>query len=120
MREIVFYRTESGKCPVEEFLESLSDKQVGKILWVLSIVKSFNTVPKQYFKKLTGTRDIWEVRVQLGNNNYRILGFFDKMNFVILTNAFAKKTSKVPREEIKLAHSKTKKRIFRKEKEWMI
>ena len=27
MREIRFYRTESGACPIEEFLDSLSGKQ---------------------------------------------------------------------------------------------
>jgi DNA-binding HxlR family transcriptional regulator len=40
MREIIFYRTASGRCPVEEFLDSLSDKQAAKILWVLRLVKS--------------------------------------------------------------------------------
>jgi hypothetical protein len=30
MREIIFYRTEKDRCPVEEFLDTLSDKQVEK------------------------------------------------------------------------------------------
>lgn len=36
MREIIFYRTENKRCPVEEFLDTLSDKQVEKILWVFT------------------------------------------------------------------------------------
>ena len=47
--------------------------------------------------------DIWEVRVQAGNNIFRILGFIDQSKFVVLTNGFAKKTQKVPKQEIELA-----------------
>ena len=39
MREILFFRTGSGKSPVEEFLDSLSAKDVQKVLWVLRLVK---------------------------------------------------------------------------------
>ena len=38
MREINFYKTESGKCPVEEFLDSLSSKQAQKVTWVLRLI----------------------------------------------------------------------------------
>jgi hypothetical protein len=72
MREIIFYRTSSGKCPVEEFFDSLNDKQVEKILWVLRLVKELKIVPIEYFKKLVGTEDIWEIRVGSGKNIYRI------------------------------------------------
>jgi len=108
MREIIFYRTQSGDCPVEKFLDLLSDKKVEKVLWVLRIIKSLNLVPKQYFKKLASTDDIWEVRVQVGKDTFRILGFFSGGNLLVLTNAFAKKTQKVPRNEILLAQSRMK------------
>jgi len=51
-------------------------------------------VPKQYFKNLEGTQDIWEVRADLGNDAFRLLGFWDQGRLIILTNAFAKKTQK--------------------------
>jgi hypothetical protein len=35
MKKIIFYRTEEGKCPVENFLDNLSDKQAKKVAWVL-------------------------------------------------------------------------------------
>ena len=35
MREILFYRTKSGACPVEEFLDSLTGQQAQKVTWVL-------------------------------------------------------------------------------------
>jgi len=108
MREIDFYRTAGGRRPVEEFLDSLSDKKVKKILWVLRLVKELDRVPKQYFKLLTNTDDIWEIRVQLGNDIFRLLAFFDGPQLVILTNGFAKKTQKVPQQEITLAETRKK------------
>ncbi|MCK6463110.1 MAG: type II toxin-antitoxin system RelE/ParE family toxin [Candidatus Pacebacteria bacterium] len=114
MREIIFYRTENDRCPVEEFLDTLSDKQVEKVLWVLRIIRELEIVPKQYFKKLTNTDEIWEVRVQIGNNIFRILGFIDQSKFVILTNGFAKKTQKVPKQEIELAERRKKDYLKRK------
>ncbi len=76
MREIQFYRTGSGACPVEEFLDSLTSKQTQKVAWVLQLVEEMDTVPVQYFKKLVNTDNLWEVRVQAGNNIFRLLGFF--------------------------------------------
>ena len=58
------------------------------------------------FKKLVGTHDIWEIRVDSGNDTFRLLGFLDKGNFVVLTNVFAKKTDKTPPNEIRLAEQR--------------
>lgn len=51
MREILFFKTSSGKSPVEEFLDSLSAKDVQKVLWVLRLVKEQPSVSTEYFKK---------------------------------------------------------------------
>jgi len=75
MREIVFYRTESGASPVEDFFDSLSGKQAQKVIWVLSLIQEVDPIPSQYFKKPVNTDDIWEVRIQVGNNIFRLLGF---------------------------------------------
>ncbi|MFZ5519187.1 MAG: type II toxin-antitoxin system RelE/ParE family toxin [Candidatus Zhuqueibacterota bacterium] len=114
MREIKFYRTSSGKCPVEDFLDLLNDQQVKKVLWVLKLVKELEIVPKEYFKKLAGIDNIWEVRIVTGRNLYRILGFFDGSEFVVLTNAFAKKSQKIPRKEIQLAEQRRRDYLERK------
>ena len=115
MREIIFYRTESRTCPVEDFFETLSDKQFEKVAWVLKLVKDFDRVPKEYYKKLKNSDDIWEVRIQFGNNIFRILGFFDGNKLVVLTNGFAKKSQKVPKQEIVLA-TKRKRDYFERKK----
>ena len=116
MRTISFYRTESGDCPVEEFLDSLTSKQAKKVLWVLRLVEELERVPGQYFKKLVNTDVIWEVRVQLGNNIFRLLGFFDEPTVLVLTSGFAKKTQKTPPPEIATAEKRKQDHLARKAK----
>ncbi len=94
MREIIFYETESGKCPVEKFLDSLTGKQVQKISWVFRAIRELDVIPTKYFKKLKNTDDIWEVRTQVGNDIFRILGFFDGLTLVVLNHGFIKKSQK--------------------------
>lgn len=108
MREVIFYRTASNKIPVEEFFDSLSDKQVEKVLWVLRLIKQLGRVPVEYFKKLENSENIWEVRASSGNNEFRLLEFRYKSNFIVLTNGFKKKTQKTPMSEIKLAEKRKK------------
>ena len=115
MRKIKFYRLETGKCPVEEFFDSLTNKQFEKIAFVLDMIEQIDIVPRKYFKKLKGTDDIWEVRVQQGNNIFRILGFFDGKNLVILNHAFTKKSQNIPQKEIAVAEKR--KRSYFKQKD---
>ncbi|RAM51589.1 MAG: type II toxin-antitoxin system RelE/ParE family toxin [Hapalosiphonaceae cyanobacterium JJU2] len=115
MREIIFYRTDSERCPIEEFLDSLSGKQAQKVIWVLRLIQEIDSVPSQYFKKLVNTDDIWEVRVNVGSNTFRLLGFFDQDNLIILTNGFAKKTQKTPSQEIELAEQRKRDYLSRKQ-----
>jgi len=106
MRTIQFYRSSSGKSPVEEFLDSLSDRHAQKVAWVLRLVEQLDIVPQQYFKRLVGTEDFWEVRVQTDGNSYRLLGFFDGSRRLILTSGFSNKQQKTPQREIDLARKR--------------
>jgi len=108
MREIIFYRTSTGYCPVEKFLDLLISKHAKKVSWVLSLIEDLPLVPKQYFKKLVNTDDIWEVRVKSGGEAYRLLGFFEGSNLVVLDYAFQKKTQKTPQNAIKIAEKRKK------------
>ncbi len=116
VRTIEFYRTETGRCPVEEFLDSLPDKHAQKVTWVLRLVERLNIVPKQYLKKLIDTENLWEIRVISGGNNYRFLGFYYGTKLLVLTNGFSKKKQKIPDREIELAQRRRKDYIQRRMK----
>jgi len=68
---VEFLRTSDGKCPVEDFLDDLSAKDAQKVLWVLRLIENVERVPATYLKKLVGTEEIWEVRIQVTRQTYR-------------------------------------------------
>ena len=93
---------------MEDFLGSLKSKQLQKVTWTLKLIEDLPIVPSQYFKKLINTDDIWEVRVLIKNDIFRILGFFDRDDLVVLNYAFQKKTQKIPPRAIKTAEKRKK------------
>ena len=103
-RTVLFYRTVDGKCPVQEFQDFLPGRVAQKIVWVLRLLEDMDIVPASYFKKLAGTEDIWECRIQFGSNAYRIFFFFLN-NSVVLTHGFVKKSQKTPAREIERAEA---------------
>lgn len=56
--------------------------------------------PKKFRQKLNG---LYEIRIEVGSNIYRIFSFFDKGNLVVLGNGFQKKSQKTPKQEIEKA-----------------
>jgi phage-related protein len=104
-KTVIFYRNVDGKCPVQEFLDSLTGKAAQKITWVLSLIEDLDIVPSTYFKKLVSTEEIWECRIQFGSNAYRIFCFFNGHSVVVLTHGIIKKTQKTPQREIERAEA---------------
>ena len=94
----------------------MTSKQAQKVAWVLQLVEELDVVPVTYFKKLVNTDNIWEVRVQIGNDILRLLGFLDDGNLVVLTNGFQKKTQKTPKLEIDIAENR-KRDYFQRKRE---
>jgi phage-related protein len=86
-----------------DFYNKQSDKAQAKIEWTLNLLRVTKKIPEKYFKYLKGYKGLYEVRVEVGNNIYRIFSFFDRGNLVILGNAYQKKTSKTPKKEIEKA-----------------
>ena len=86
-----------------EFLETLDGKARAKIIY--NIDKSRYVNDPKLFKKLTD--EIWEFRTQYQKLQYRLFAFWDKRDkketLVISTHGIVKKTSKVPKSEIKKA-----------------
>ena len=85
------------------FYEELPDSVQTKIEWTLNLIRVTQQVPEKYFKHLKGTKGLYEIRVEVGSNIYRIFSFFDKGNLVVLGNAFQKKTQKIPKQELEKA-----------------
>ena len=52
---------------------------------------------------MQGTDGLYEARIQLASNIWRVFCFFDNNKLVILLNGFQKKTQKTPKQEIEKA-----------------
>lgn len=97
-RTIVFYRDY-----FESFFKEQEEKVKKKIVWTLQLIEEIQNIPKTYLKHLEGTEGLYEIRVQIGSNIYRIFCFFDEGKLVVLMNGFQKKTQKTPKGEIEKA-----------------
>lgn len=86
-----------------DFYEKQPENVQSKIEWTLNLIRVTRQVPEKYFKHLEGTNGLYEIRVEVGRNIYRIFSFFDKGNLVVLGNAFQKKSQKTPKQELEKA-----------------
>lgn len=84
----------------EEFLSKQTNRVKEKIAWTILLIQEVQQIPETYLKHIEGTAGLYEIRIQLGSDIFRIFCFFDKGKLVVLTNGIQKKTQKLPRKEI--------------------
>jgi len=95
LRKLVFFRTY-----FRDFADSLPKKVQEKINLVLFTISVAPRIPVKFFKHITGTDGLYEIRVEFESNIYRIFCCFDRGNLVVLFNGFQKKGQKTPKSEI--------------------
>jgi len=95
LRTVIFY-----KSYFEEFFVKQRDKVKAKIVWTFDLIEEVERVPETYLKHLENTDGLYEIRVQLASDTFRIFCFFDQGKLVVLANGFQKKTQKTPKQEI--------------------
>lgn len=89
----------------ENFLLEQPKKVQDKIFKIIEAIETLELVPSNYLKHLVGTDGLYEARIQLGSNIWRVFCFFDGDKLVVLINGFQKKTRKTPKNEIAKALS---------------
>ena len=87
----------------EEFFVKQRQKVKDKIIWTLDLIEDLQRVPETYLKHLESTDGLFEIRVQVGSDIFRIFCFFDRGQLIVLANGFHKKTQKTPKQEIEKA-----------------
>ena len=99
VRRLVFYKNH-----FHDFFDKQSEKAKEKIDYVLFLVTHIDSVPEKFLKHIAGRKGLYEIRVELGNNIYRIFCCFDKGKIVVLFNGYQKKTQKTSIKKIDLAN----------------
>jgi phage-related protein len=97
-RTIIFY-----KDYFQDFFLKQRDKVKDKIIWTFDLIEEIQRVPETYLKHIENTDGLYEIRIQSGNDIFRIFCFFDQGQLVVLANGFQKKTQKTPKQEIEKA-----------------
>lgn len=97
-RKITFYKNY-----FQDFFSRQNKKVKAKIVWTFDLIEDLQRVPETYLKHLENTDGLYEIRVQLGSDIFRIFCFFDQGQLVVLANGFQKKTQKSQRKEIEMA-----------------
>ena len=99
-RQWRFYETAAGNKPVKEFLDALDLKIASEVVAAMKHVQDVGLAAARHLRG-----DIWEVRVETGNQAFRVLfspeGHYKQV--LLSLEAFSKKTQKTPKASIQLA-----------------
>ncbi len=98
VREVIAYQDH-----FEIFLKQQTTKVQNKIYKVIEAIETLERVPETYLKPIKKKKGLYEARVQLASNIWRVFCFFDEGRLVILLNGFQKKSQKTPSKEIEKA-----------------
>jgi len=88
-----------------DFFGTLKPEVRMKFNWTLKLIATIDRIPIKFFKHLEGTSGLYEIRVEVGTDIYRVFSFFDKGQLIVLVNGFQKKSQKTPKSEIELAEN---------------
>lgn len=100
IRQIIAYKNY-----FEDFLLEQPIKVQNKIFKILEAIETMERIPTNYLRMIVGTNGLYEARIQLGKDIWRVFCFFDNGKLVILLNSFQKKTQKTPKNEIEKANT---------------
>ena len=95
IREVIAYKNY-----FEDFLFGQPRKVQDKIFKIIEAIETLERVPSNYLKAMEGTNGLYEARIQLASNIWRVFCFFDNGKLVILLNGFQKKSQKTPKNEL--------------------
>ncbi len=86
-----------------DFYDIQRPKVKKRIIWTLKVIEDVDKIPEIYFKHVEGSDGLYEIRVQSGNDIFRIFSFFDKNKLIIVGHGFQKKTQKTPQSQLNMA-----------------
>ncbi|WP_019415990.1 type II toxin-antitoxin system RelE/ParE family toxin [Paenisporosarcina sp. TG20] len=92
------YIKPNGKIPIREFLDSLENTSVVRLLSKLHIIEELGLSVGRNLAKYFNNHKLWELRV----NNLRVFFIVDEGHMILL-NGFIKKSNKTPQKELNLA-----------------
>ena len=87
----------------KDFKRTLPRDVLQKIYQVFVLIMTEEVIPAKFFRSIESVAGLYEIRVEVHSNIYRIFCCFDEGQLVILFNGFQKKTQKTPTAQIAMA-----------------
>ena len=94
----VYFVTDTGRRPAEEFVKSLNVRSREKFFSVIELLEEFGRELSFPHAKYIGD-EIFELRFEGIEGAVRVLYFFFDGSKTVLTNGFLKKSNKTPKKE---------------------
>ena len=98
IRNVIFYKSH-----FLEFYSQLDENVRTKINYVLKMIQTQRVIPIKFLKHIEGTNGLYEIRIEVGSDIYRVFCCNDKEAIVVLLNRKVKKTQRTPKSEIRRA-----------------
>jgi hypothetical protein len=89
-RELIFYQHY-----FHDFFNRQTEKVKEKIDYVLFMLTHTDRVPEKFLKHMEGHKGLYEIRIEAGNNIFRIFCCFDKGRLLYFSTAFKKRHRKL-------------------------
>jgi phage-related protein len=98
-RKIIFH----GDHFMDFYIEQ-KPKVQEKIEFVFKIISQVERVSKKFLDHMEGSDGLYEIRIEVSSNIFRIFCCFDEGQLVVLFNGFQKKSQKTPKKELEKAN----------------
>ena len=98
----------------KDFRKTLDRETLKKVYQVLTLIMTVDVIPVKFLKSIKGRKGLWEIRIEVESNTYRVFCCFDEGNLIILFNGFHKKTQKTPAEVLDKAEALMKQYYMQK------
>jgi phage-related protein len=105
--KIYFYKSGSGKSPIQRFIDKLPKEDQARFLEVIDEVETYGfSAARVIFKPIEGK--LWEIKFRSTKSGYRIFYVLLEKDLMVWLHAFSKKAQKTPQKELELARKRMK------------
>jgi phage-related protein len=99
---VIFYRSASGKCPIEEFVEDLPVEDAKEVVASIAALRQLGNKARRPLVDYLED-GIYELRARRFRKQFRVLYTFAGRQTILLLTGFVKKTKSVPVRKVKKA-----------------
>jgi len=101
--KVLFFVDNKGRYPVQQYIQDLTTKDQDKVFAAIQRLEEEGyQLRRPTADSIGGKTGLYELRP----GRHRILYYFQDRKYVVLLNAFLKRTDEIPRREIDLALSR--------------